>query len=183
MKALLAVVCVALIPAVVDAQAPVYEGRPRFKESDASAYYVWRDRGTWHVRFTSLDRSRTFSGSVVAEGGNLEHLVKVDRAEEARNLYPGRPRLLTVVAAGSQGGPSPTDVRALLKSSINLTSPTEIVFNSLVNNVDGFDFSVDAAVTGLRFYMGIDGKAEAGFVRIGKKSEKPDALPLIFQLN
>jgi hypothetical protein len=183
MNVLLAVACLAVVPFLGGAQTPAYEGRPAFSENVPVSYHVWHEGGTWHVRFTSLGRARTFSGSVASEGGKIQRFVKIDRSEAMTNLYPRRRQMLTVAVAGSPNDFPRQGARNLSSSSIKLTDPMEITFNSRVDDsVDGFDFGVDEGVTGLRFYLRVDGREKPDFVLIGKKSGKADALPLIFPM-
>ena len=55
-------------------QAPVFDGRPEFAEGTDRAYYVWRDGDTWHVRWTTRGAMHRFTGSVLAEGGDIDSL-------------------------------------------------------------------------------------------------------------
>ena len=93
--AVLAVTLAGAMPLSGQAQAPSFrsasfEGRPAFREGRDFGYYVWRDGAVWRVRWTTRGVRRRFSGHVVAEGGRLDHLKRIDLDEERRVVAPGR---------------------------------------------------------------------------------------------
>lgn len=72
----------ALLPALLVPKAAtdpsMYDGRPTFAEGESLSYYVWRDGDKWHVRWTTLGKLRSFTGSVEAEGGRIKRFERVD---------------------------------------------------------------------------------------------------------
>ena len=77
-----------------------FEGRPVFREGFDRGYYVWSDGNEWHVRWTTQGRLLNFTGQVMAEGGKLNDLDRVDLEKESRVVRTGsRP----VVVRGPRG--------------------------------------------------------------------------------
>ena len=85
----LSVSLLAFSPSVL-AQADMFEGRPTFSEGIDLGYYIWKEGDKWKVRWTTRGPMRHFTGSVVAEGGELHDLKRIDLEEERHVLYPGR---------------------------------------------------------------------------------------------
>ncbi len=172
------------LPSVM-AQAEMFDGKPTFAEGVDLNYYVWRDGNSWHIRWTTMGQMRRFSGSVVAEGGELKSLKRIDVEAERRVLYPGRaPR----VVYGPRGRPRILRGRAPVvvereQDKIEKDGDNKIVFRAWTNDdIDGFDFKVDEKVRSLRLVLEIDGKQVPQWVEIGKHNEKAKSLPLIVEL-
>lgn len=174
MQMLAAVPILMLAPAPV-AQSSMFDGRPAFSQSVELGYYLWRDGDSWHVRWTTKGRARTFAGSVSASSGSLKSFRRIDVDSERKILYPGRGRLLTVVV----GAPSASAGRPPV---LKMGDDGKIIFDALTeNDIDGFDFEVED-VDELRFDLEIDGSALPNRVMIGRKNQKPPALPLTLTL-
>jgi hypothetical protein len=168
------------------AQTNKFEGKPVFAEGKDLGYYVWREDRTWHVRWTTKGLTRRFSGSVVAVGGDLNSLNRIDVEQERRVLYPGRaPR----VVYGPRGRPHLRGGRAPVvvtgeQDRIEKDGDNKIVFIALTNNdIDGFDFKVDEGVISLRFLLEIDGKLFPQNVEVGRNNQKLSSLPLVVELD
>ena len=72
-KAMLVLIAISLLglsPSVL-AQTDKFDGRPAFAEGIDLSYYIWREGDKWLVRWTTKGPNRKFTGSVVAEGGEL----------------------------------------------------------------------------------------------------------------
>jgi hypothetical protein len=181
---LLFVSMLGLTPSVM-AQAERFEGKPTFAEGADLGYYIWKDGDTWYIRWTTRGQMRRFSGSVVAEGGELKSLKRIDVEEERRVLYPGRaPR----VVYGPRGrarvrrGRGPVVVERD-QDKIEKDGDNRIVFLARTDDdIDGFNFKVDEKVRSLRFVLEIDGKHLPQWVEIGKNNRKAQSLPLIVRL-
>jgi len=111
---LVSVLTLTLSPTVF-AQAEKFDGRPAFAEGIDIGYYIWREGDKWLVRWTTKGPNRKFTGSVVAEGGELHDLKRIDLDEERKVLYPGRaprvfvgPRGRTRVGGGRLPIPIPS---------------------------------------------------------------------------
>ncbi len=180
----LAVSLLGPLPSVI-AQAEIFDGKPTFAEGVDLSYYVWRDGNTWHIRWTTKGKMRRFSGSVVAEEGELKSLKRIDVEAERRVLYPGRaPR----VVYGPRGRPHILRGRAPVvvereQDKIEKDGDHKIVFRAWTNDdIDGFDFKVDEKVRSLRFVLEIDSKQVPQWVEMGRHNEKAKSLPLIVKL-
>jgi hypothetical protein len=168
------------------AQTDMFDGKPTFAEGVDLGYYVWRDGDKWHVRWTTLGGLRRFSGSVVAEGGELKSLKRIDVEEERRVLYPGRaPR----VVYGPRGRPHvrggrPPVVVSREQDKIEKDGDHRIVFVARTNDdIDGFDFKVDKKVTSLRLVLQIDGQFRPQHVEVGSQNRKLPRLPFVVRLD
>jgi len=175
-----------VLPSIVVAQAERFDGKPTFAEGVDLGYYVWRDGDRWHVRWTTRGQMRRFSGSVVAEGGELKSLKRIDVETERRILYPGRaPR----VVYGPRGRPHVRRGRAPVvvereQDKIEKDGNNRIVFLARTNDdIDGFDFKVDEKVKTLRFLLEIDGKLLPQHIEVGKNNQKAPSLPLVVELD
>ena len=167
------------------AQAAMYDGRPAFAEGTDLGYYVWKDGNRWHVRWTTKGVMRRFTGSVVADAGDLKSLKRIDVESESKVLYPGRVRRVAVGPRGRvhvRPGRGPVVVTKE-QDKIEKDGDNRIVFNAQTNNdIDGFDFTVEPKTSELRFVLHIDGKPAPNLVEVGKNNEKPHDAPLIVQL-
>jgi hypothetical protein len=181
---LLLVSTVALSPSAL-AQADMFEGKPTFAEGVELGYYVWKEGETWHLRWTTKGQLRQFSGSVVAEGGELKSLKRVDVETERRVLYPGRaPRVVRGPRgrAHVRGGRAPVVV-AREQDKIEKDGDNKILFLTRTDDdIDGFDFKVDKNVKALRFVLEIAGQPYPQNVEIGKNNVKATSLPLVVRL-
>lgn len=167
------------------AQPAMYDGRPTFSEGVDLGYYIWRDGERWHVRWTTKGVMRRFTGSVVADEGDLKSLKRIDVESESRVLYPGRARHVVVGPRGRARvvrGRAPVVVTKD-QDKIEKEGDNRIIFNAVTNNdIDGFDFSVEEKTSELRFALQIDGKPTPNLVEVGKNNEKPRDLPLVVHL-
>ena len=164
------------------AQADMFDGKPVFSEGADLGYYVWKEGQKWHVRWTTMGKLRRFTGSVVAEGGKLKSLKRIDVESERRVLYPGRAPHVVYGPRGRpyrRGGSAPVVVERK-QDIIEKDTDYRIVFTAATNNdIDGFDFNVDDKVSSLRFVLQIDGQSQPRHVEIGKDNRKPLSLPLL----
>jgi hypothetical protein len=181
----LLLVSMLVLSPTVSAQSEMFNGKPTFSEGQDLGYFVWKDGNTWHVRWTTRGQMRRFTGSVVAEGGELKSLKRIDVEAERRVLYPGRaPR----VVYGPRGrahvrrGRAPVVVERE-QDKIEKDGDNRIVFLARTNDdIDGFDFKVDEKVRTLRFVFEIDGRQMAQWVEVGKNNQKAASIPLIVRL-
>lgn len=186
---LLAVVFLSILLLTVSpsvwAQADKFEGRPAFAEGIDLSYYIWREGDKWLVRWTTKGPNRKFTGSVVAEGGELHDLKRIDLDEERKVLYPGRAPQVAVGPRGRvyrRGGQAPVVVERK-QDRVEKDGDHRIVFAAITSNdIDGFNFKVDKKVTTLRFILEINGRQMAQHVEFGKDNQKPPALPLIVRI-
>ena len=180
----LSVVLLAFSPSAL-AQADKFEGRPAFAEGIDLSYYIWREGDKWLVRWTTKGPNRKFTGSVVAEGGELHDLKRIDLDEERRVLYPGRAPHVAVGPRGRvyrRGGQAPVVVERK-QDRIEKDGDHRIVFAAITSNdIDGFNFKVDKKVTTLRFILEINGRQMPQRVEFGKDNQKASALPLVVHI-
>lgn len=182
---LLLLVSVFGLSASASAQSGMFEGKPAFAEGVDLGYYVWKDGDTWYVRWTTKGQMRRFNGSVVAEGGELKSLKRVDVEDERRVLYPGRaPR----VVYGPRGrahvrrGRGPVVVERE-QDKVEKDGDHRIVFFARTDDdIDGFNFKVDEKVRSLRFVLEIDGRQMPQRVEVGRNNQKAQSLPLTVRL-
>ncbi len=167
------------------AQADKFDGRPAFADGIDLAYYIWREGDKWLVRWTTQGPNRKFTGSVVAEGGELHDLKRIDLDEERRVLYPGRAPQVAVGPRGRvyrRGGRAPVVVERK-QDRIEKDGDHRIVFAAITSNdIDGFNFKVDKKVTALRFVLEINGRQMPQRVEFGKDNQKPSSLPLVVRI-
>ncbi|MFY9555280.1 MAG: hypothetical protein WAV47_11265 [Blastocatellia bacterium] len=181
----LAFVSVFTFSPVMLAQTGMFEGRPAFSEGTDLGYYIWKEGDKWKIRWTTKGQMRRFTGSVVAEGGDLHDLKRIDVEEERRVLYPGRPGRVVVGPRGRahvRGGRAPVVVERK-QDIIKKDGDKTIVFAAKTgDDIDGFDFKPDKKVTSLRFVLEIDGRQMPQRVEIGKSNQKAPALPLVVRI-
>ena len=167
------------------AQTDMFEGRPVFAESADLGYYVWKEGDKWKVRWTTMGQTRRFSGSVLAEGGDLHDLKRIDVEEERRVLYPGRAPRVVVGPRGRarvRGGRPPVVVERK-QDIIKKEGDRTIVFAAkTTGDIDGFDFKIDRKVTSLRFVLDIDGRHVPQRVEVGKSNQKLSQLPFVVRI-
>jgi len=180
----LSVLFIALSPNVL-AQADRFEGRPAFAEGIDLSYYIWKEGDKWLVRWTTRGPNRRFTGSVVAEGGELHDLKRIDLDEERRVLYPGRAPHVAVGPRGrvyTHGGQAPVVVENK-QDRVEKDGDHRIVFAAVTSSdIDGFNFKVDKKVTTLRFVLEINGRAMPQRVEFGRDNQKPASLPLVVRI-
>jgi len=181
----LAMSVLGLSPRVL-AQADIFDGKPTFAEGVDLGYYVWRDGDEWHVRWTTLGKMRSFTGSIVAEGGQLTSLKRIDVEHERRVLYPGRAPRVVYGPRGRprvRGGRPPVTV-SREQDTIEKDGDNRIVFAARTNDdIDGFDFKVDNKVTLLRLVFQIDGQDRPEHVEVGRDNRKLPRLPFVVLLD
>jgi hypothetical protein len=167
------------------AQVAKFDGKPVFAEGIETGYYVWRDGDKWSVRWTTTGKMRHFTGHVAAEGGELKSLKRIDVEEERRVLYPGR---APHVAVGPRGrvyrrGGRPPVVATREQDKFEKVGDNRIAFNARTDDdIDGFDFKVDANVTRLRFVLEIDGQLRPMLIEAGRNNYKPEQVPFVVNL-
>jgi hypothetical protein len=180
----LSILLLTVSPSVL-AQADRFDGRPAFAEGIDLSYYIWREGDKWLVRWTTKGPNRKFTGSVVAESGELHDLRRIDLDEERKVLYPGRAPHVYVGPRGRArvgGGRAPVVVERK-QDRIEKDGDHRIVFAAITSNdIDGFNFKVDKKVTALRFILEINGRQMAQKVEFGKDNQKPSALPLVVRI-
>ena len=180
----LAVSLVAFLPSAL-AQTDMFEGRPVFAEGVDLGYYVWKEGDKWKVRWTTLGQTRRFSGSVVAEGGDLHDLKRIDIETERKVLYPGRAPHVVVGPRGRArvgGGRGPVVVERD-QDVIKKDGDHTIVFAARTgSDIDGFDFKIDKKVTSLRFVLDIEGRQMPQRVEVGRNNKKLPALPFVVKI-
>jgi len=167
------------------AQTDMFEGRPAFAEGTDLGYYIWKEGDKWKVRWTTRGPLRRFTGSVVADGGDLHDLKRIDLESERRVLYPGRAPNVWVGPRGRThvgGGRAPVVVEHK-QDIIKKEGGKTIVFNAKTrDDLDGFDFKLDKKVTSIRFVLEIEGRQMPQRVEIGKNNQKASALPLVVRI-
>jgi len=167
------------------AQAAMYDGTPTFAEGADIGYYLWRDGGKWHVRWTTKGATHVFSGNIASVGGEMHKLKRVDPESEYRVLYPGRARQVYVGPRGRvrvAPGRAPV-VASHEQDKVDKENDHLIVFTSrTTGDIDGFDFEVDDSTSELRFALEIGGKVVPNLIETGKNNSHPRRDPLVVRL-
>ncbi|MGE0042127.1 MAG: hypothetical protein AB7H88_06835 [Vicinamibacterales bacterium] len=183
LAALMVVVAATATPLAETRQA-MFEGRPAFGAGLERGYYVWRDGDRWHVRWTTTGRPQTFSGTVVAAGGDIADLDRVDLEREARVVRTGsRP----VLERGPRGRlhvePRPT-VAVVPAGGDRVEHDDNVIrFHARTDaDIDGFDFTPAPGVRELRFVLEVDGQSRAVDVEVGRDNRRPDGNPFTVAL-
>lgn len=166
--------------------ASTFDGKPDFSKGDEIGYYVWSTGDEWHVRWTTNGTMHRFNGSVLAEGGELKSLKRIDVESESKVIAAGRaphvvrgPRGRVV---GVRGGRAPV-VATREQDKIEKDGDKRIHFLSANDgDIDGFDFKVDKNVTSLKFAFEIDGKTAPRKVEVGKSNAKVSGVPFTVSL-
>ena len=166
--------------------AATFDGKPDFSKGDEIGYYVWSTGDEWHVRWTTNGTMHRFNGSVLAEGGELKSLKRIDVESESKVIAAGRaphvvrgPRGRVV---GVRGGRAPV-VATREQDKIEKDGDNRIHFLSANDgDIDGFDFKVDKNVTSLKFAFEIDGKTAPRKVEVGKSNAKVSGVPFTVSL-
>lgn len=158
----------------------MFLGRPEFKEGRDLGYYVWREGNLWHVRWTTYGARRHFTGHVLAMGGNILDLNRVDVDAERKVIRPGVPPR---VVRGPRGrarvvGGRPPVVATRAEDHIKMEGDQKIVFSCFTDDdIDGFNFRVGPAAESLRFLLEIDGASKPEYVEVGAKNKTPEFNP------
>lgn len=162
-----------------------FEGRPIFREGFDRGYYVWHEGDQWHVRWTTKGAALDFTGQVIADGGKVTDLDRVDLEKESRVVRTGsRP----VVVRGPRGRlrterrPT-TAVVTKEQDRVEKDGDRTIRFRARTDaDIDGFDFEVDKDVKALRFVLQVEGQSRPVDVEVGKNNAKPDGNPFTVTL-
>jgi len=162
-----------------------FEGRPIFREGFDRGYYVWHEGNQWHVRWTTQGKLLNFTGQVIADGGKLSDLDRVDLERESKIVRTGSRR---VVVRGPRGRlrtetrPT-TAVVTREQDKVEKDGDRAIRFRARTDaDIDGFDFEVDRNVSALRFVLEIDGQARAVDVEVGRSNAKAGGNPFTVNL-
>jgi hypothetical protein len=162
-----------------------YDGRPTFKEGSDLSYFVWRDGNTWHVRWTSMERERTFTGTVRATGGKLQDFKRIDVDEELKIVRPGRPARVVRGPGGRVRGVAPGRgpvVAGKTEDHIQKVDDRLIRWSAKADDdIDGFSFKVDD-VAALTFDLNIAGRSRPAGVEIGRNNTHPEKNPFTVRL-
>jgi hypothetical protein len=167
------------------ADATRFEGRPIFREGFDRGYYVWHEGNQWHVRWTTMGQARNFNGQVVADGGKLTDLDRVDLEKESKIVRTGSRR---VVVRGPRGrlrtAQRPTTaVVTKEQDHVEKEGDGTIRFRARTDaDIDGFDFEVSKDVKALRFVLQVDGQSRPVDVEVGRNNVKPDGNPFTVTL-
>jgi hypothetical protein len=162
-----------------------FEGRPTFAEGTDLGYYVWHDDDGWQVRWTTKGIMRHFTGTVIAEGGELKSLKRIDVETERKVVYPGRPGRVWVGPRGrTHVGPGRAPVVVEKEQDkIDKEDDHTIVWSSRTDfDIDGFRFRIDDKVQVIRFALQIDGAPRPLMVEVGRENFKPGTLPLVVKI-
>lgn len=160
-----------------------FDGRPKFKEGKALGYFIWRDGGTWKVRWTTFGAKKHFTGRVIVEGGELTSFKRIDVDEERKVIRPGRAPRVVRGPRGRVRGVAPGRAPVVAERDedhINQENEHEIRFSALTDDdIDGFDFKVGERAERIRFRLEIDERMKPEEIEIGAGNINPDADPLI----
>lgn len=162
-----------------------FEGRPVFREGSDRGYYVWRDGNRWHVRWTTQGKLLNFSGQVIAEGGKLSDLDRVDLERESKIVRTGsRPVLVRGPYGRVHAERRPaTAVVTKEQDKVEKDGDRTIRFRARTDaDIDGFDFEVDKNVSALRFVLQVDGQTRAVDVEVGRNNAKAGGNPFTVHL-
>jgi len=171
--------------ALAAAEQPDYEGRPQFRAGWDRGYYIWKVGEVWKVRWTTLGVKRTFKGKVVAEGGELGGLKRIDVEAGRKVIRPGKPpRVIRRPGRPPRRVPGkPPTVVTRVEDRIWLEDAHTIRFETHTDDdVDGFDFRVGEGTRRLRFTLKIDGKSLPVDVEIGPGNVHPPDNPFVLAL-
>ena len=159
-----------------------FNGQPKFKEGENFGYYVWKAGDTWKVRWTTFASLRHFTGRVIADGGDIKSLKRIDVETERRIIRPGH---VSRVVRGPRGRVRVVERRAPVvaeREQDRIEQETErlIRFSARTDDdIDGFDFKVHDDARQLRFVLEIDGVSRVDQVRIGPDAIRPAANPFV----
>ena len=184
--ALLAAVGALAAYAAHPADADRFDGRPVFGAGSDKSYFVWREGEKWCVRWTTQGKFHGFTGHVIAEGGDLHDLKRIDVEEESKVIRSGRPGHVWVGPRGRiHGRPGrPPVVVEREQDKIEKEGDRRIWWRSKTNgDIDGFNFKVKKGVERLRFNLEIDGASRVDYVEIGANNGKVANNPFVVNLN
>jgi hypothetical protein len=178
--------CLSVLTPLKASPVSTFDGKPVFAEGEALSYYVWRDGNSWHLRWTTFGAMHRFTGSVLAEGGKIESLKRVDVETERRVIAPGRAPHVVVGARGRvrgvRGGRAPV-VATRTQDHIEKEGDHRIVFNTRTDDdIDGFDFKVAEDVKALRISLQIDGEPRPRAIQVGRSNARVSADPIVIDL-
>jgi len=166
--------------AIAQQDSAKFEGRPLFREGFDRGYYVWHEGNEWHVRWTTQGKLLNFTGQVIADGGKLSNLNRVDVERESKIVRTGSRR---VVVRGPRGrvhteSRPTTAVVTKEQDKIEKDGDRAIRFRAKTDaDIDGFDFKADRNVSALRFVLEIEGQSRAIDVEVGRGNAKIPANP------
>jgi hypothetical protein len=163
-----------------------FEGEPEFDNGDALGYFIWKDRDTWKLRWTTFGAEHVFSGRIVVEGGEIESMKRIDVDTERRVIRAGRPAR---VVRGPRGrvvgatGGRPAVVASRDEDFIEQESEQVIRFRTRTDDdLDGLNFEVDDSATAIRFNLQIGGEPRPEEVEVGEHNVKLNENPIVVRL-
>ena len=177
-----------LFAALASAQTNVaqFEGEPEFDNGDALGYFIWKDRDTWKLRWTTFGAEHVFTGRIVVEGGEIESMKRIDVDSESRAIWAGRPARVVRgprgrVVGGTAGRPPVVATRD--EDFIEQETERVIRFRTRTDDdLDGLNFEVDDAATLIRFNLQIGGEPRPQEVEVGEGNFKPNINPVVVRL-
>lgn len=152
-----------------------FEGRPEFRAGFDRGYYVWSDGNQWHVRWTTQGKTQSFTGQVIADGGKLTDLDRVDLERESRLVRTGSHPVLVRGRYGAVHAErrATTAVVTHEQDHVDKDGDRTIRFRARTDaDIDGFDFEVDKYVRALRFVLEIDGQSRPVDVEVGRNNAR-----------
>jgi hypothetical protein len=162
-----------------------FEGRPIFREGFDRGYYVWHDGNEWHVRWTTNGRLLNFTGQVIADGGKITDLHRVDVERESKVVRTGSRRVAVRGPRGrvhTESRPT-TAIVTKEQDKIEKDGDRAIRFRAKTDaDIDGFDFKPDRNVSALRFVLEIEGQSRAIDVEVGRANAKAGGNPFTVNL-
>jgi len=172
--------------ASADTELSHFVGRPTFSEGRALGYFVWNEGDTWKLRWTTFGAEHRFSGRVMAEGGEIASLKRIDVDTERKVIAPGRPARVVRGPRGRvrgvTGGRAPV-VATRDEDRIEQENEHLVQFVTRTDDdIDGFDVKVTGDVRLLRFVLEIDGVPRPAEVEVGRANFKPGETPLVVRL-
>ena len=118
-----------------------------FAVGKSNGYWIWFDNGEWHFRTTGGGKgAHHFVGEIEVIGGQFNQVqgIKGEKGGKLEDKYAFNAK----------------------KNMIKFNFKTD-------EGVDGIDFTVNKAADNLRFNLSMDGKSNAGNIRIGKDGDHP----------
>jgi hypothetical protein len=176
------------IAALASAQTNVaqFAGEPEFDRGDALGYFIWKDRDTWKLRWTTFGAEHVFSGRIAVEGGEITSMRRIDVDTESRVIREGRsPRAVRGPRGrviGTTGGRPPV-VATRDEDFIEQETEQVIRFRTRTDDdLDGLNFEVDDDATVIRFNLQIGGEPRPLEVEVGENNFKPNENPIVVRL-
>jgi hypothetical protein len=161
-----------------------FAGRPTFKEGSDRAYFVWSDGNDWHVRWTTLGQTQTFTGTVRALGGEIKDLKRIDVDAELKVVRPGRPARVVRGPAGRLRVAPGRGAVVTSRTNDHITQVDDqlIRWNTRTDDdIDGIDFEVDDVRT-LTFDLKINGDSRPLSVDVGRNNVHPADNPFVVRI-